>query len=73
MAILFSTITDKTYVHDQTSPSSTWTIDHNMGKYPSVAIVDSGKTVVYGNIQYININSLVITFSLPFGGWAYLN
>jgi hypothetical protein len=48
-------------------------ITHNLDKYPSVTIVDSGFTVVYGEIEYLSKNQLEITFTNPFSGEAYLN
>lgn len=62
-----------TYIYEQSVPSDTWTIEHNMGKYPSVFVVDSANSVCIGNIQYINENSLVVTFIGGFSGKAYLN
>ena len=64
---------DKNYVFVQNTPSATWTITHNLGKFPSVSVVDSGNTTVYGDISYINDNSLTVTFSAAFGGKAYMN
>ena len=64
---------DKNYVFIQSTPSATWNITHNLGKFPSVSVVDSANTVVYGDIDYINENSLTITFSAAFGGKAYMN
>lgn len=64
---------DKTYIHTQGSALDVWTIEHNLGKYPSVSVVDSGGSVVYGNIDYIDNDSLTVTFAAPFGGKAYLN
>lgn len=62
-----------TYTHTQASSSATWTITHNLNKKPSVTIVDSAGTVVYGNVTYTNDNVLVVTFSAAFSGYAYLN
>ena len=64
---------DKNYVFVQSTPSTTWNITHNLSKFPSVSVVDSANTVVYGDIDYINENSLTITFSAAFGGKAYMN
>ena len=58
---------------NQMSPSNTWSIIHNLGKYPSVTVVDSGGTVVDGNVNYINDNTIEIEFSFSFSGKAYLN
>lgn len=62
-----------TYVHTQSTAASVWTITHNMGKYPSVMVVDSAKNVVYGDVKYDGLNRLTLTFSATFSGYAYLN
>src|SRR5687768_16424386 len=37
---------DLTFTHRQDSPSSEWVIVHNLNKYPSVTVVDSGNSAV---------------------------
>lgn len=64
---------DKHLVFKQIAPENFWTITHNLNKYPSVTVVDSGFTVVYGKIEYITLNQITITFTDPFSGEAYLN
>lgn len=64
---------DKTYVHKQVIASNTWEITHNLYKYPSVSVVDTGGNVVVGDVEYTNLNTLVIKFTAPFSGTAYLN
>ena len=64
---------DKHFTFTQSTATDTWNITHNLGKFPSVSVVDSGNTIVYGNIDYIDNNSLTITFSAAFGGKAYMN
>ncbi len=64
---------DKNYVHTQGTPSATWNIVHNLGKYASVTIVDSTNTVVHGEVEYIDTNEVEITFRAAFSGEAYLN
>lgn len=64
---------DLYYVHAQVSASATWTITHSLGKYASVTVVDSGQNIVEGDVQYIDTDSLVVAFSVPFSGNAYLN
>ena len=54
-------------------PSATWTINHDLDKFPSVTVVNESKEVMIGNIQYVNNNTVIITFSAPFSGDAYLN
>jgi len=64
---------DKHFTFVQSTAAATWNITHNLGKFPSVSIVDSGNTIVRGNIDYTSENALTITFSAAFGGKAYLN
>lgn len=62
-----------TFVYKTVSPSDTWDITHNLGKNPSVTVVDSANTVVVGDVKYLSDNELVITFVGAFSGTAYLN
>ena len=64
---------DKTAVYTQATPSDVWEVTHNLDKFPSVSVVDSAKSTVYGNVEYINANELTITFSAPFSGLAFMN
>lgn len=64
---------DLSYVFDQPTPSALWTIVHGLGKNPSVTVVDSANTVVYGQVVYIDTNSLTVRFKAAFSGKAYLN
>lgn len=61
------------YTHIQGEASDTWTIEHNMGRYPSVTVVDSAGSAVFGDVTYTNENQLTVTFSVAFSGKAYLN
>ena len=64
---------DKTYTHDQFSPSSIWEVYHPLNKRASVTITDTAGTEFEGEVKYYNNNYLVITFNFPFSGYAYLN
>ena len=61
------------YNHTQSTASSTWTITHNLGFNPAVSVVDSGGNHVIGDVNYVSVNALTISFSAPFGGSAYLS
>ena len=65
--------TDKTYVHNQSTPSAVWTIQHNLSKFPSVTAVNINNIESLGEVQYVDANNLTITFSAGFSGKAYLN
>jgi hypothetical protein len=64
---------DWNYVHTQSDPSSSWSINHNLNKYPAVTIVDTAGTEVEGNVSHTGPNGLTITFAAPFSGKAYIN
>ena len=64
---------DLTYVHNQGSPASVWTITHNLNKYCSVDVVDSGGSVVVPDVHYDSLNAVTITFGSATSGKAYCN
>ena len=65
--------TDKNYKHVQAVSSATWTIAHNLRKFPSVTVKDSAGSIVIGEIVYNDENNITLTFSGAFSGEAYLN
>lgn len=64
---------DATFIFEQQQASNEWTIVHNLNKFPAVTVVDSANNVVVGDIQYLNANSLRVTFTAVFSGQVYLN
>lgn len=66
-----TTIT-KRHVHTQAVASATWTIIHPLGGRPSVTVVDSSGTVALGEVNYNNDQTVVVSFTAPFSGYAYL-
>ncbi len=64
---------DLHYRHIQSTPASSWTIAHNLGKRPSVSVVDSAGTNIVGDFEYVDDNNCTLTFSSSFSGEAYLN
>ena len=66
-------ICDKTFVYNQATSSDVWEITHNLDKYPAVTVVDSGGSVVIGEVVYIDKNNVRITFTSAFSGKAYFN
>lgn len=51
---------------------ATWIIPHNLGYNPQVTILDPEGNLVYGNVQYLDLNTLLISFNVPFYGTAEL-
>lgn len=65
--------TDKTYVHTQSSPLTTWTVNHNLSKIPSITVTDSLKEVIYADITHSSTSQAIISFSTASTGFAYCN
>lgn len=64
------------YVHEQESSRNVWTVRHNMGKYPSVATytcTSGSMSRIFGDVEYLDENTVVIRFSASVSGVAYLN
>lgn len=63
----------QSYVHDQSTSTSLWTIVHNLSWYPSVSVFDSAGSEVEGEVTHINNKQLTINFAGGFSGKAYLS
>lgn len=61
------------YVHNQGSPSATWTIRHNLGWYPSVTAVDLSQNLFFGDVRYIDQNTCQLILAGETSGYAYVN
>jgi hypothetical protein len=64
---------DAHYVHDQATPASVWTINHNLNKVPVVTVYDSANDIVVGSVAIVSPNTLTVTFTAGFSGKAYCN
>lgn len=57
----------------QSTPSTVWFIQHNMGIVPNVSTEDLDGNDIVGSVEIIDNNSLKIYFSEPVAGKAYLS
>ena len=62
-----------TFVFTQTVAATVWNVNHNLGKFPSISVVDTANTVVTGQYEYTDNNNVILKFSAGFAGKAYLN
>ncbi len=62
-----------TFVFTQGAPATTWNIQHNLGKFPSVSVINNNNVVINGEVTYIDNNNVQLNFSAGFSGKAYLN
>ena len=62
-----------TFIFTQGVPATTWNIQHNLGKFPSVSVINNNNIVINGEVTYIDNNNVQLNFSAGFTGKAYLN
>ena len=62
-----------TFVFTQGIPATTWNIQHNLGKFPSVSVINNNNVIITGEVTYIDNNNVQLNFSAGFTGKAYLN
>lgn len=61
------------YVHTQPSASDTWTIAHNLGFYPDVAVFTVGGVEVVAQVTHTSTLVTVVQFAAPMSGSARLS
>ena len=64
---------DKTFRHIQGTPSTTWTVTHNLGKYPAVTLFDSSGREFKAQIDHVSDNQLTVTLGAALSGEANCN
>lgn len=62
---------DKSF--SQTFNAATVTVNHNLGKYPAVSVIDSAGDEVEGVVDHVTMNTLTLSFSAPFSGTVICN
>ena len=68
-----STTVSPTFTFVQAAAATVWNIPHNLGKFPSVSIINNNSIVINGEVTYIDNNNVTLNFSAGFSGTAYLN
>jgi hypothetical protein len=62
-----------TFTFNQSVPTTEWDIQHNLGIFPNVFVLNSVGDEVEGDVQYIDSNNVRIVFEAgAFSGTAYL-
>jgi hypothetical protein len=64
---------DKNFLYEQETPASVWTIQHDLGKYPSITLLDADGVIMLGDIKYVDMETVEITFATEITGKALLN
>jgi len=61
------------YTYEQQLNTTTWDIVHDLGYRPSVFVSDYGQNNVECDIEHVSTNEVILTFSIPMSGYAYLS
>ena len=61
------------YIHEQSIPSNIWTVNHGLGYYPSVTVVDRYGTEYECSVEHIDKETVILKFRGGFSGKAYLS
>ena len=61
------------YKHSQATPSTIWTIVHNLGFEPQTQVFSLGGVRIEAFIQNLSLTTTQIIFSSPFSGYAILS
>lgn len=62
-----------TYMHTQTTPAAVWTAAHNLGRYPSVSIVDHLGNLMLADVRFVDADTVQIAHAAPTIGKVYFN
>ena len=60
------------YMHTQNTPSNQWNINHNLGFFPNITVLDNANRIIEADTQYLNTNSVKIVMNVALSGVAYL-
>ena len=72
-AITFNNQTVSQFTYHQQTAATTWTINHGLGFVPNVMTMDESGQEIMGVVNSATTTTLVIQFSEPVTGYAYLS
>lgn len=58
------------YHHVQAVPETVWTVNHDLGRYPSVAVLDSAGSQIEVAVSHQSLNVVVLTLAYAISGTA---
>lgn len=58
------------YIHTQSAPSATWTMNHNLGYRPSCTLLTTGGVEFEGTVTHTSVNQAVASFEAAVSGTA---
>lgn len=61
------------YTQDCATPSSQWTINHNLGLVPNIWVEDCSGVDLDAAVEVVDNNTIKLNFSQPVSGKAFLS
>lgn len=61
------------FEHVQSVPASTWTVQHNLGRFSHVTLLEDDGTEFEADVYQADINTVVIQFPSPHTGTAIVS
>jgi hypothetical protein len=61
------------YDHTQTTPAATWTVAHSLNRYPNATALDTAQKRFWPDLQYPDLNTVVVTHAEPLAGSLHLS
>lgn len=58
------------FIHTQSAPLDTWTVNHNKGYRPSVQVYSPGWVEIEANIIHVSENQIVVQLNEPLTGFV---
>lgn len=58
------------YEHVQATPASSWTVNHNLSRYPQVAVLSVGGVEMWAETIHTSTNQVMVYFDQPMAGKA---
>ena len=65
-------VSNSRYVHNQTTASDTWIIQHDLNRIVSVSIYNTDNAEIQSEILVIDKNKVIVKFTAPFAGTAVI-
>jgi hypothetical protein len=56
------------YLHSQGTPSTTWTVNHALGRHPVVAVLDSSGREMIAQVDHNSLNQATVTLLIALTG-----
>jgi hypothetical protein len=69
----FASLSGGHYTYEQMIPNEVWVIVHDLAFFPNVMTFDSAGTQIVGEVDHVDKNTVIITFSHSNAGKAYLS